>query len=107
LEAAVVSAAWLSVAVVGAGTVVLKAVGPVGLSGRRLPQRLTDLLAMLGPALLAALVVAEGFASGRSLVLDARVAGVAAGVVAVLVRAPLWVAVLAGGLATALVRLLV
>lgn len=99
------SAAWMSVLVVGAGTAALKAVGPVGLSGRRLPQRLTDLLAVLGPALLAALVVSEGFASGRTLVLDARLAGVAAGVVAVLVRAPLWAAVLAGGVATALVRL--
>ena len=60
---------------------------------------------MLGPAVLAALVVAEGFAGGRHLVLDARLAGVAAGLVAVVVRAPLWVAVLAGALATALVRL--
>lgn len=99
------SAAWASVVAVGVGTVALKAVGPVGLSGRRLPPRLTGLLAMLGPALLAALVVAEGFASGRSLVLDARLAGVAAGVAAVLVRAPLWVAVLGGAVATALVRL--
>ena len=49
--------------------------------------------------------MAEGFASGRALVLDARLAGVAAGAVAVLVRAPIWVAVVAGAVATALVRL--
>ncbi len=49
--------------------------------------------------------MAEGFANGRALVLDARLAGVVAGAVAVAVRAPIWVAVVAGAVATALVRL--
>jgi branched-subunit amino acid transport protein len=101
-----VSAPWAAVIAVGAGTVVLKAVGPVGVSGRRLPARVNDLLTMVAPAILAALVVSEAFASGRSLVLDARVAGLAAGVIAILVRAPLWVVVIVGAAATALVRLL-
>lgn len=100
------SAPWAAVIAVGAGTVVLKAVGPVGVSGRRLPARVNDLLTMVAPAILAALVVSEAFASGRSLVLDARVAGLAAGVIAILVRAPLWVVVIVGAAATALVRLL-
>jgi branched-subunit amino acid transport protein len=99
------SAAWATVIVVGAGTIALKAVGPVGVSGRRLPQRVTELLEVVAPAILAALVVTETFASGRSLVLDARLAGVAAGIVAVLLRAPLWAVVIVGALATALVRL--
>jgi branched-subunit amino acid transport protein len=99
------SSAWAAVLAVGAGTVVLKAVGPVMVSGRRLPARATELLEMVAPAILAALVVTETFASGRSLVLDARLAGVAAGLVAVLLRAPLWVVVIVGALATALVRL--
>ena len=68
------SAAWVAVIAVGAGTVLLKAVGPVGVSGRRLPARVNELLEMVAPAILAALVVSEAFASGRSLVLDARVA---------------------------------
>jgi branched-subunit amino acid transport protein len=101
-----VSAAWQAVVAVGAGTVVLKAVGPVGVAGRRLPSRVTDLLTMVAPAILAALVVSETFASGRSLVLDARVAGLAAGAAAVALRAPLWLVVVAGATATALVRLL-
>jgi branched chain amino acid efflux pump len=101
-----VSAAWQAVVAVGAGTVVLKAVGPVGVAGRRLPARVEGLLAMVAPAILAALVVSEAFASGRSLVLDARVAGVAAGAVAVALRAPLWAVVVAGAAATALVRLI-
>ena len=100
------SAMWASVLAVGAGTVALKAVGPVAVGGRRVPQRLLGVLAMLAPALLAALVVVEGFAAGRSLVLDARLAGLAAGGLAVVGRAPIWAVVLAGGVATALVRLL-
>ena len=60
---------------------------------------------MVAPAILAALVVTETFASGRSLVIDARLAGVAAGIVAVALRAPLWLVVVVGALATALVRL--
>jgi branched-subunit amino acid transport protein len=99
------SAAWAAVLAVGAGTIVLKAVGPVGVSGRQLPPRVTELLEVVAPAILAALVVTETFASGRSLVLDARLAGLAAGIVAVLLRAPLWVVVIVGALATALVRL--
>jgi branched-subunit amino acid transport protein len=99
------SAAWASVLAVGVGTVALKAVGPVGVGGRPLPRRVTGLLALVAPALLAALVVTETFSHGRALVLDARLAGVAAGAVAVALRAPLWAIVVAGALATALVRL--
>jgi branched-subunit amino acid transport protein len=100
------SAAWATVLVVGAGTFALKAVGPVGVADRQLPRRIADLLSMVAPAILAALVVTETFAHGRSLVLDARIAGVAAGAVAALLRAPLWMVVLAGAVATAAVRLM-
>jgi branched-subunit amino acid transport protein len=101
-----VNAAWISVLAIGAGTVVLKAVGPVGVANKELHPRAAELLAMVAPAILAALVVTETFADGRHLVIDARIAGVAAGAVAAVVRAPLWVVVIAGALATALVRLL-
>ncbi len=82
-----------------------KADGPVGVSRRRLPTRVNELLAVVAPAILAALVVSEAFASGRSLVLDARTAGLAAGTIAAALRAPLWVVVIGGAAATALVRL--
>jgi branched-subunit amino acid transport protein len=81
-------------------------VGPVGVANKELHPRAAELLAMVAPAILAALVVTETFADGRHLVIDARIAGVAAGAVAAVVRAPLWVVVIAGALATALVRLL-
>jgi branched-subunit amino acid transport protein len=100
-----VNAAWTTVLAVGAGTVVLKAVGPVGVADRQLPRRVADLLTMVAPAILAALVVTEAFAHGRALALDARLAGVAAGAVAALLRAPLWAVVIAGGVATAAARL--
>ena len=98
--------AWAAVLLVGAGTFALKAVGPVGVGARRLPPRVEQLLVLVAPAILAALVVTETFAGGRSLVVDARLAGVGAGVVAVALRAPLWLVVVAGAAATALVRLL-
>jgi branched-subunit amino acid transport protein len=100
------SATWITVLVTGVGTIVLKAVGPVGVAGRELPPRVASLLSMIGPAILAALVVTETFADGRSLVVDARIAGIAAGAVAVLLRAPLWAVVVAGGAATAVARLI-
>jgi branched-subunit amino acid transport protein len=99
------SAAWITVLATGVGTVVLKAVGPVGVAGRELPPRVASLLSMIGPAILAALVVTETFAHGRSLVVDARIVGVAAGAVAFLLRAPLWAVVVAGAVATAVARM--
>jgi branched-subunit amino acid transport protein len=101
-----VSAAWATVLAVGVGTVALKAVGPVGVAGKQLPPRIAGLLSMVAPAILAALVVSETFAHGRALVLDARVAGVAAGAVAIALRAPLWSVVVVGAAATAVARLI-
>lgn len=98
------SAAWIAVLVVGAGTVALKAVGPVGVAHRSLPPRAENLLGLVAPAILAALVVTETFASGRHLVADARLAGLGAALVAVALRAPLWLVIVVGGAATALAR---
>jgi branched-subunit amino acid transport protein len=100
------SPTWITVVAVGVGTMALKAVGPVGVAGRELPERIASLLAMVGPAILAALVVTETFADGRSLVVDARIAGVAAGAVAVLLRAPFWAVVVVGAAATAAARMI-
>jgi len=100
------SAGWATVLAVGIGTVLLKAVGPVGVAGRELPPLAERLLELVAPAILAALVIVETCASGRHLVVDARLAGVGAGIVCVLLRAPFWVVVLCGALATAGVRAL-
>jgi branched-subunit amino acid transport protein len=88
----------------GAITVLLKALGPVLLGGRPLPERALGVVALLAPALLGALIATNTFGSGRSLVLDARAAGVAAAAVALALRAPvLAVVVIAAGV-TALLR---
>lgn len=100
------SAGWVTVLAVGVGTVLLKAVGPVGVAGRRPQPALERVLELFAPAILAALVIVETFASGRHLVADARLAGVGAGVLCVLARAPFWAVVLCGALATATVRAL-
>ncbi len=98
------SDAWIVILVVGACTVVFKALGPVAIGGRQLPPRLQAVMALLAPTLLAALVVVSTFASGRSLVLDARAAGMAAAVVAVVLRAPVLVVVAVAAATAAVVR---
>jgi hypothetical protein len=97
---------WLLVACVGVGTVVLKGVGPLLLGGRRVPARLTGVVALLAPTLLAALIVTNTFASGTALVIDARVAGMAAAVVAIVLRAPILVVIVVAAVTAALVRAL-
>jgi branched-subunit amino acid transport protein len=69
------------VSLVGAGTIVCKAVGPVLLGGRSLPPYLAGIMDMLAPALLAALVVTQAVGADRRLVFDERLLGIAAGVV--------------------------
>jgi Branched-chain amino acid transport protein (AzlD) len=93
------------VAAVGLGTVMIKALGPVLLGGRPLPERIAGPVALVAPALLAALVTTQTFGQGRSLVVDDRVVGLAAAAIAVRFRAPILVVVVAAAAATALVRL--
>jgi branched-subunit amino acid transport protein len=97
--------AWLVVLIVGLATMLFKAAGPVLLGGRSLPPRVRSLVALLAPALLAALVATGVLASGQRLVLDARLIGVGVAVIALLIRAPLLVAVVGAAAATALARL--
>lgn len=100
------SAAWTIVVAVGAGTMVLKGLGPVALGGRQLPARVQGVLALLAPTLLAALIVVQAFGAGRQLVIDAPAAGLAAAVVSVALRAPVLVTVLAAAAVAAGVRAL-
>ena len=100
------SAVWLCVLVVGAATVAIKASGPVLAAGRELPQGAARVVDLLAPALLAALVATQAFASDDQLVLDERAAGVLAAGVAILLRAPLLVVVLAAAATAAGLRAL-
>ena len=100
------SRVWLAVVLVGAVTVALKAAGPVLLGDRELPARVRALVGLLAPALLAALVVTNTLASGRHVVVDARLAGVAAAAVSLRLRAPILVAVAVAAAVTAAIRAL-
>jgi len=100
------SGAWTVVLLVGAFTIAFKAAGPVLLGGRALPTRVADAFELLAPSLLAALVVTQAVGSKDGIVLDTRLVGVAAGLVAILLRAPLIVVIVVAAAATALVRLL-
>jgi branched-subunit amino acid transport protein len=98
--------AWIVVLGAGLGTLVLKGLAPAVLGGRALPERLTRPMALLAPTLLAALIVTNTFATGRHLELDARAAGLAAGLVAILLRAPILVTIAAAAVTAALLRAL-
>jgi len=99
-----VSTVWTVVAVAGAATFALKAVGPVLLGGRELPAPVIGVASLLTPALLAALVATQLVGGERELVLDERLVGLAAAVVALVLRAPILVVVVAAAAATALAR---
>ena len=60
-------------------TAIIKAVGPVVLGGRELPERFTGVIALMAPALLAALIVTAALADGDRLAIGPDTAGVAAG----------------------------
>jgi hypothetical protein len=96
---------WLGILAAAAGCFVLK------LAGLSVPQRILDnpavqrAAALLPVALLAALVGVQTVSNGTQLVVDARLAGVAAAIVALLLRAPFIVVVAVAALTAALVRL--
>jgi hypothetical protein len=82
------------------------------LAGLSLPGRVLDnprvrrIAALVPIALLAALAAIQAVATGSRLVVDARLAGVAAAVVALLLRAPFLVVVMVAAGTAALIRLL-
>jgi branched-subunit amino acid transport protein len=79
-----VSEVWITIGALVVATALIRASGPVLLGGRDLPTAVQGVIALLAPALLAALVVVEtlGNPAGGELVVDERILGVgAAGVV--------------------------
>ena len=96
---------WLVIAVVGVVTILFKASGPVLLGRRELPPRALAVVEVLAPAMLAALVVTQTVGGDGELVFDERLAGVAAGGVAIWLRAPLIVVMAVAAGTAALIRL--
>jgi branched-subunit amino acid transport protein len=96
-----VNHAWIVIAGLAVSTFAIKAAGPLILGGRDLPGWAVSIVALLAPALLAALTAVEALSAEHgSLHVDARTAGVAAAGASVLARAPLIVTLgLAAGVA--------
>jgi hypothetical protein len=97
---------WLAIVLTSVGCYLFK------LAGVLVPRQLLDhptvarVAALLPVALLAALAAVQTFAVDSRLVLDARLAGVAAGVLALLFRAPFLVVVFVAAATAAAVRAL-
>ena len=98
---------WITIAGLAFCTAAIKAFGPVVFGGRELPRVLARVIPMLAPALLTALVVTETVGGpSRSIVIDARLGGLAVAATAIALRAPLLVVVVSAAAATALLRAL-
>ena len=99
--------AWIVVAVLFVGTAIMRAAGPVAFGGRSLSGRGASVVGLVAPAIRGALVVYETVnASDGGVALDARLIGLGAAALALVLRAPLIAVVLVAALATALTRAL-
>jgi branched-subunit amino acid transport protein len=100
----VVTGAWVVVAVVGIATIAFKAAGPVLIGRRALPPRVQSIVDLLAPVMLVALVVTQTVGGEEEITVDARVAGVGAALVALLLRAHIIVAMAIAAVVTAALR---
>ena len=99
------TAATITLVVLAVGTYGLKAVGPFLLAGRpELPVWLTRLSTLAPVALLSALAAVGTLTNGRDITIDARLPGVIAAGVALWLKAPFFLVVIAAALATAATR---
>jgi branched-subunit amino acid transport protein len=95
---------WLTILAVALANAAIKGSGPVLAGGEDLPPRVNAVIPLLAPALLAALVVTETFGDDGALVLDEKALGVGVAAVALMLRAPVLVAVFLAALTAALAR---
>ena len=99
------SVIWQVIAACALVTAALKGVGPFTLGGRELHPRLIGVVALLAPALLAALVVTQALADGRHVTIGEDTIGVAASGLALWRGASLLVAIAVAAGVTAGLRL--
>jgi uncharacterized membrane protein len=101
-----VTTLWVAIVAVALANAVIKAAGPLLVGGRDLPPRVVAVIALLAPALLAALVVTETFGEEGHLVIDERAIGVAVAGLVLALRGPVLIAVALAAITTALARAL-
>ena len=97
---------WTFVFVLAVTAYAFKVLGLVLIGDRPLPPMLDRCVELIPAALIAALVVKDTFSVGQQLQIDARVAGVAAAVIAAWRKAPLIAVIVIGAAVTAALRAL-
>jgi branched-subunit amino acid transport protein len=97
---------WAAILGLAACTYAMKAVGPLLLGERPLPPRWSAVLGLVAVPMFAALILVQTVTSGRDVVVDSRLAGVAVAVVLVWRRAPFPLVVLAAAASSAAVHAL-
>jgi branched-subunit amino acid transport protein len=97
---------WVLVLSLAAGAFAFKVLGLVVIGGRTLPPVVTRCIALIPPALFAALIVKDTFSVGRHLQLDVRAAGVAAAAIAAWRKLPIAAVIVVGAAVTAGIRAL-
>ena len=100
-------AVWVTIAVLAVATAAIRAAGPLAVGERELPTAAQRVIALLAPALLAALVVTQTLGNESSeIVLDERAAGVAAAGGVLALRGSMLVAITVAAAVTAALRAL-
>ncbi|MEI2717653.1 MAG: AzlD domain-containing protein [Candidatus Nanopelagicales bacterium] len=95
---------WPAVLIASAGCFLLKLVGYVVPKEWLDDRRVSRVTSLIPVAMLAALVVVQTVGAGQAVTLDARMAGVGAGFIALLLRAPFLVVVVVAGAVAAGLR---
>ena len=95
---------WLVIGLCAVMTAVAKGVGPAVTGARELPPPAARVVALLGAALVSALVVTNALADGDRLAVGADTLGVVAAGLLLWRRAPVLVVVLAAAATTAALR---
>jgi branched-subunit amino acid transport protein len=96
---------WTWTFALALGTFAMRSSAPLFLGARHLPLLVERVVTLVAVSLIAALVATSAFAHDTSLHLDARVAGVGVGAIAVWREAPFPVVVVLAAAAAALLRL--
>jgi uncharacterized membrane protein len=99
-----VTVLWITIVAVALASAAIRAAGPILLGGRELPSSANAVITLLVPAVLTALVVTQTFGEDGQLVLDEKTIGVTVAAVALVLRAPVLLAVALAVIATALAR---
>jgi branched-subunit amino acid transport protein len=92
---------WPAILVLAAGVYAMKALGPVVMRGRELPERSRALSGLVAVPMLAALIVVQTATAGSRFVVDARLPAVAVAALAVWRRAPFALVVVLAGATSA------